>query len=446
MWGTLLNSIGRSLLIATTVLVAMIGALAPVAAEENAPFSVEALEVRNCRPRPDIFAAGSQPAPASLANLIDEHLADDRLDGAGLGLSIWIEGYGEVEAVAADLRLKPASNQKLLTAMAAFEILGADYRMQTQVATNGLLVNGVLDGDLYLIGGGDATLASENGHSLATLASEVRNLGVQHVTGRILGDESRYDDRREAAGWRDLNIPESMGSLSALLVDENRYRADWPFIEDPTPYNAAAFAAALRDAGVVVDGVAAEGVAPPNAAALTRLLSPPVDELVGVMLTDSHNMIAEMLTKEMGLVTAGVGSTVAGVAAMREVVRSFCLPTSVLQHDGSGLSHYNARSTRGWRALLQAAQDRPWWSQFVAGLAIACETGTLERRFVETAAAGNLRAKTGTISGIRALSGIMETAGGRTVFFSAVVDDDRNPRAAMRAIDDLLVAIAEDES
>ena len=144
----MLNSIGRSLLIATTVLVAMIGALAPVAAEENAPFSVEALEVRNCRPRPDIFAAGSQPAPASLANLIDEHLADDRLDGAGLGLSIWIEGYGEVEAVAADLRLKPASNQKLLTAMAAFEILGADYRMQTQVATNGLLVNGVLDGDL----------------------------------------------------------------------------------------------------------------------------------------------------------------------------------------------------------------------------------------------------------------------------------------------------------
>ena len=70
----------------------------------------------------------------------------------------------------------------------------------------------------------------------------------------------------------------------------------------------------------------------------------------------------------------------------------------------------------------------------------------LQRRFIETAAAGNLRAKTGTITGIRALSGMMTTTGGRRVFFSAIVDDDTNPRASMAAIDDLLVAVAEDES
>jgi D-alanyl-D-alanine carboxypeptidase/D-alanyl-D-alanine-endopeptidase (penicillin-binding protein 4) len=164
------------------------------------------------------------------------------------------------------------------------------------------------------------------------------------------------------------------------------------------------------------------------------------------MLTDSNNMVAEMLTKEIGLVSSGTGSTAAGVDAMRHVVSSFCLPNSTLQHDGSGLSHANARSARSWRSLLQAAQDRPWWDQFVDGLAVAGETGTLRGRFVETVAEGNLRAKTGTISGIRALSGFMTTAGGRRVFFSGIVADDRNPRAAMAAIDDLLVAVAEDDS
>ncbi len=440
-------STGRSLLGLLATLVALASLVpAPVLAEETAPFEDEALAVRNCRPRKDISAPGSETPPPELLAVIEEHLADERLDNVGLGLSLWIEGYGEVKAVAADLRLKPASNQKLLTAMAALEILGPDHRMETTVATDGLLANGVLDGDIYLIGGGDATLTSDDQHSLATLAEEVRRNGIQRITGRVLGDESRYDDLREANGWRELNIPESMGSLSALLVDENRYRADWPFIEEPTPYNAAAFARAMRDAGIIVEGVATEGVAPEHAVPITRLLSPPVGELVGMMLTDSHNMIAETLTKEMGLVTSGVGSTAAGVAAMRQVVSDFCLPNSVLQHDGSGLSHANARSARGWRSLLQAAQDRPWWELFVEGLAVAGETGTLERRFVETAAAGNLRAKTGTITGIRALSGIMTTAGGRTVFFSAIVDDDNRPRAAMTAVDDLLIAIAEDES
>jgi D-alanyl-D-alanine carboxypeptidase/D-alanyl-D-alanine-endopeptidase (penicillin-binding protein 4) len=436
----------RPLLVLGAAVLALVGLLPESATAAEAPFEPEALAVRSCRPRPDISAPGAEVPPQALLATIDEHLADDRLNGAGLGFSLWIEGYGEVEAVAADLRLKPASNQKLLTAMTAFEVLGPGHRLETQVMTTGPFGNGVLDGDVYLVGGGDATLASRGDHSLATLATAVRSAGVERITGDVLGDESRFDDLRQANGWREYNIPLSMGSLSALTVDENRYRADWPFIEEPTPHNAAAFAAALGEAGVTVEGVGVEGLAPDDAAVIVKLLSPPVGELVAEMLTESNNMIAELLTKEIGLATSGTGSTAAGVAAMRRVVSDFCLPNSTLQHDGSGLSHANARSARGWRSLLQAAQDRPWWNQFVDGLAVAAESGTLERRFVDSAAAGSLRAKTGTITGIRALSGIMTTTGGRRVFFSAIVDDDTNPRASMSAIDDLLIAVAEDES
>ncbi len=187
------------------------------------------------------------------------------------------------------------------------------------------------------------------------------------------------------------------------------------------------------------------GVLPAVAATVASLDSAPIRAIVAEMLTESDNTFAELLVKEIGYRTEGIGSTAAGIRAMTGVVKALCMPRSILQQDGSGLSHGNARSARDWRRLLQSAQSRPWWEDFVAGLAIAGETGTLERRFVDTAAQGNLRAKTGSITGLRSLSGIMTTAGGRRVFFSAIVDAGV-PRVPLAAIDDLLVAVAEDES
>jgi D-alanyl-D-alanine carboxypeptidase/D-alanyl-D-alanine-endopeptidase (penicillin-binding protein 4) len=242
-----------------------------------------------------------------------------------------------------------------------------------------------------------------------------------------------------------MPIPAWVGSLSSVMVDENRYRADWAFIADPAASNGELFAGALATAGVRVAGEVRRGTAPQGAAVVARLRSAPVRDLVAEMLTESDNTIAEMLVKEIGYRTSGVGSTAAGIRSMTSVVQSLCMPRSILQQDGSGLSHGNARSARDWRRLLQSAQSRPWWNDLVAGLAVAGETGTLERRFVDTAAEGNLRAKTGSITGLRSLSGVMTTAEGRRVFFSAIVDADE-PRVPLAAIDDVLVLVAEDES
>ena len=409
------------------------------------PFAPEAQAVRQCERHPDMTTQPSAAPPAELLQLIDEHLDDERLDNTGLALVVWIEGYTDVITRLPDLRLRPASNQKLLTAMTAFERLGADYRFTTTVATDGLLADGVLDGNLYLIGGGDATLASVEEHSLETLATRLAEAGIRQVTGAVIGDESRYDTLREAKGWLPLNIPESMGSLSALSVDENRWRADWPFIADPALANAALFAATLATAGISSVQDPRVGVAPPDAVVVTTLESAPLSELMAIMLTESDNMIAELTTKEIGLVINGEGSTAAGVRVAAEVVAELCVRGTTLQHDGSGLSHANARSARSWVELLQSAQSRPWWQFLYDGLPVAGVSGTLERRFVDTAAENNLRAKTGSISRLRALSGMLTTAGGRRVFFSAIVDA-RNPRPGIAAVDDLLIALAEDES
>jgi D-alanyl-D-alanine carboxypeptidase/D-alanyl-D-alanine-endopeptidase (penicillin-binding protein 4) len=229
------------------------------------------------------------------------------------------------------------------------------------------------------------------------------------------------------------------------MVDENRYRIEASFLADPVADSVERFREALAAAGVTVVGPTTRGEAPPDAATVATMASPSIAALVGQMLTDSNNTIAEMLVKEVGYRVRGIGSTAAGLEATATVLDDFCLPESILQQDGSGISHGNARSARDWRRLVMSAQAAEWYDKLETGLAIAGETGTLRFRFRNTAAEGNLRAKTGTISGIRSLTGVLTTVGNRRVFFSFIVDDD-DPRPPMAAIDNLLAAIAADES
>jgi serine-type D-Ala-D-Ala carboxypeptidase/endopeptidase (penicillin-binding protein 4) len=420
-------------------------ALAPLPTAAGAPLPPGTEVVRACVSHPDVEAP-SRPVPADLAAALDTHLADERLRGVGLGLSLWIEGYGEVRAVNPEFRLRPASNQKLLTAIAALEVLGPATTLPTRVAASGTISGGVLDGDLYLIGGGDPTLAASGPHSLEALAAAVRAAGITRVDGAVVADESRYDDLRKVEHWGEGLIPRWVGSLSALMVDGNRYRGDPAFIADPAGANGALFAGALATAGVTVVRWGDTGSVPRDAREIAGVASPPLRDLVRIMLEESDNTIAEMLVKEVGKVGRGVGSTASGMKVLATTALHFCLPQTVLQYDGSGLSDGNARSARQWRELLQAVQSAPWWEDLLAALPVAAETGTLRARFRGTAAAGNLRAKTGTIHGLRALSGMLSTAGSRRVFFSAIVDDDDAPRAAMAVIDELLVTVAADDS
>lgn len=420
---------------------AFVAVLATHAAPATAaPFEPAAVEARACRSHPDL-RSDSRPVPAELREALAGHLADPRLAGVGVGLSVWVEGWGEVLGVNPALRLRPASNQKILTAMAALDVLGPETRFETSVVAGGPVADGAVHGDLYLVGGGDPTLRRTGAHSLETLAAAVRDLGIDRVAGDLVVDETRYDAVRRANGWSELVAPRWVGSLSAFVVDENRTSAWAADLADPATANARLALAAFLAAGIAVDGEARAGAAPEGATPITRLASAPLRDVVRLMLVPSNNTIAELLVKELGYRAVGDGSTADGLAVLASVAQSLCLPQAIVQHDGSGLSRGNARTAADWRRLLQAAQSAGWWEDFVAALPVAAETGTLRSRFRGTAAAGNLRAKTGTITGVRSLSGLLTTAGGRRVFFSAIVEDD-DARAAMAAIDDLLVTIA----
>jgi D-alanyl-D-alanine carboxypeptidase/D-alanyl-D-alanine-endopeptidase (penicillin-binding protein 4) len=268
-------------------------------------------------------------------------------------------------------------------------------------------------------------------------------------------------------------VPVFIGPLSALVVDRNQLRPDADYAANPLPGILPYFRAALLRAGVRVAGPNIAGAAPATSAVLAALASPPVGDLVGEMLNQSDNLIAELLVKEVGyrasrattggstagstaggsatgagLPTSGSapGSTAGGLAAIGEAVRGLGVPLVGVAADGSGLSRHDRRSAREWRSLLQAALPLPWAERLLGSLPLAGRTGTLARRFAGTAAEANVRAKTGWIDEARSLSGYLTTAGGRRVVFSVVVNGTTPTSPALNALDGLVAALAADRS
>ncbi len=369
-------------------------------------------------------------------------LSDPRFEHATVGLAVWVEGSGMVLAHNADLALRPGSNEKLLVAWGAYGLIGAGASLTTEVRADGERDGATLRGHLVLVGGGDPSLRSRGGHSLDRLAAAVRAQGISEVSGDLVADESRFDSERRAPGWTNFHVPNFVGPLSALAVDRNVLRTDPEYLANPALGNVDAFRAALARQGVTVAGGDRMGTAPDTASVVASVSSPSVSELAREMLTNSDNFYAEMLLKEVGRRALGLGTLENGVAAVRQQAAEAGVRLTGRAADGSGLSRDDSRPPREWAELLVAARSQPWFDEMVGGLAVAGRTGTLANRFLGTPAAGNVRAKTGSVRETRALSGYVTTAGGRHVVFSLVVNSNPVPAAVIPAIDNVVAAIA----
>ncbi len=386
-----------------------------------------------CTPDAALAAPGGE-VPTDLAAAVQRFATDPAVTANQFGLSIWVDGLGEVGAYEPDLPLFPASNQKLLTAMGVLAVLGADTRFTTAVQS-------APNGSLVITAGGDPSLTARGPHSLDALAAQVRAAGITMVPGALVVDESRHDAMRRAAGWQDWQFPTYAGPLSALLVDRNRYRRDPAFLADPAIGNGELLREVLAAHGVAVAGATVHGAAPAGSTTVAALTSEPVSTLLTDTLLRSDNMAAEELLKEIGRATGQTGSTAGGLAATRDALAPLCVPIAGVDDDGSGLSRADGRSAREWRTLLQEARAQPWWPLLSNALPVAGRTGTLTARFRGTPAEGNVRAKTGTIIGGIALSGYGTTASGRGFVFSVLVNGDRS-QGTQAPLDALIAAVA----
>jgi serine-type D-Ala-D-Ala carboxypeptidase/endopeptidase (penicillin-binding protein 4) len=294
----------------------------------------------------------------------------------------------------------PASNEKLPVSWAALVRLGAGFRFRTELLGVGSRAAATWQGDLVLKGYGDPTLRTGD---VNRLAAAVRSAGIRRVTGRVRGDESSFDGRRDVAGWKPSFVGIETPPLSALVVDRAR---GWPALSPPL-----LAARTLRDAlvarGVAVSGPPGLGRAPRSAVLLAADTSAPLSRIVQTMNRDSDNFTAEMVLKQLGTLQGGVGSSAAGARVVVAEMKNAGIPVGGVRIvDGSGLSSLDRLTATALAGVIRAGiWDERIGPTFLASLAVAGRSGTLDTRM--PGLAGVVRGKTGTTRLACTLSGLI---------------------------------------
>lgn len=324
----------------------------------------------------------------------------------------------------------PASNEKLLVTAAALLAYGdPDTRLHTELRVAQAPVDGVIEGDVALVGVGDPYLTSTR---LQTVTGQLEALGVTEIRGRVLGDGSFFDTRRgsyDSAYQFDSDLG---GSLGGLVVDYGRGT-------DPALYAAQRLRAQLVSVGIRVGGPARVGSLT-GGLTLASVSSLPLDTIIGRINVVSDNFASEMLLKHLGARFGGQGSTPAGAAVVKAALAA--VGVSARPYDGSGLSRADQVSPREVVDLLTEMADLPETGEALeASLPVAGRTGTLADRMRGTAAAGRCRAKTGTLRGVSALSGYCSTQSGNDVAFS-FIENNMSEHTAKKVEDRMVALIA----
>jgi D-alanyl-D-alanine carboxypeptidase/D-alanyl-D-alanine-endopeptidase (penicillin-binding protein 4) len=382
-----------------------------------------------------LVLTGSAWSAPPLENRLARALDRPGLSGALTGaLAIDVGGGAVVFEHNSARPFRPASTEKLGVVVAALEELGPAFRTETLVVGAGRQQGSRWRGNLVLKGFGDPDLRTND---LETLAREVRGLGIRRVSGRIVADETYFDAKRTAPGWKPSYYKVECPPLSALVVD--RAVLDGRVVDDPALAAAIAFKRVLERAGVRVGNASVRGRVPRGATELADVDSPPLRRVVKQMNTESDNFYAEMLTKLLGARELDSGTTKAGARVVRRELAERGVPLSGVRIvDGSGLSDADRLTAVALASILtKVANDPELAAPFRGSLAIAGVSGTLEDRMERPPAKGRVRAKTGTTAETSALAGY---AGPRYVF-AVIMNGTPVPTGEARAAQDRFAAL-----
>jgi D-alanyl-D-alanine carboxypeptidase/D-alanyl-D-alanine-endopeptidase (penicillin-binding protein 4) len=418
-----------------------------------------------------VLPAGTERGPLPTASGLRSALAGPLSAaalGPGVGVLVADPATGQVLLSEQGKRLAtPASTTKLATSAAALAVLGANARFRTRV------VRGATADSIVLVGGGDPTLAV-NAYptqdypapaALANLAAATaRALKAQHRTTVSVGyDTSLFTGPPLAPGWPESYV--SSGNVTPIVsleVDQGRLTAGGAPEDSDDPYNlrpratdpaamaAISFAALLEADGIHITATPAAQTAPAHAATLASVSSPPLSAIVQQMLTESNNVIAEDLARQVAIATGEPASFSGAAAAETSELRRLGVSTGIRLVDGSGLSPRDAIAPATLVKVLELAIAAPRLRPLLAGLPVAGFSGTLSAgqsvfSGIGGAALGSVRAKTGNLGTVTALAGMVSDRNGTTLVFAFMADQipaQGMLDAAATAIDEAAAALA----
>ena len=304
-------------------------------------------------------------------------------------------------------QMRPASTMKMINAVTSLDRLGGSYQFKTRLYYTGKVDSCVLRGNLYCKGGMDPAF---NVDDLNAFVESVKKLGVDTIRGNIYADLSMKDSDRWGEGWCwDDDNP----SLSPLLVGKkDRFMSR--FVKE------------LRDARIVFIGDTLRATTPAGATELCARFHT-MDQILMRMMKNSDNLYAESMFYQLAALGNRKATAKTGREHVNRLIQKLGLnPGNYYIADGSGLSLYNYVSAELEVAFLRYAyRNGNIYSQLLPSMPIAGVDGTLENRMRTGFARGNVKAKTGTVTGVSALAGYLTAANGHRLCFSIINQGQR---------------------
>ncbi|GAA4564832.1 hypothetical protein GCM10023176_11630 [Micromonospora coerulea] len=420
-------------------------------------------------PDPNAPVPSADGLRAALEPLIRAAALGDRVNVSVADVATGQALYGSGQ----DAPTVPASVTKLATAVTVLAARGPAYRIPTRA------VAGATPGEVVIVGGGDPTLAvDKNGFypgaaRLDDLAAQVRNALGGTAPTRVTVDSSLFSGPVYEPGWDDDIPTGGFGApITALMTDGARRDAEAARKNFDATHGAAErfaqpdltagrqFARLLglsgdaaevkRGKAPAASGASATAGAPTPGTELGKVQSLPMVRLVDIMISDSDNVIAETLARQVALARKQPASFAGGAAATDAVIGELGLPADEISlADGSGLSRTNRISPSLLTDLITLAGNgsHPELAAIFGGLPVGGWSGTLDDRYqaaVTKAGAGVVRAKTGTLSRVNAIAGLVTTADGRLLTFAVLTDQapENSTDATRQALDRITSALA----
>ena len=358
----------------------------------------------------------------------------------------------------ANIQVMPSEAFLLLTLATAHKELGPEYTFTTSVQSIAPMEGGVINGDIYLVGGGDPLLStpefvatlSEGENRLHTpiegLAQELVDDGLALVTGAVVGDATRYDDLRYVGSWPERMVEtESIGTLLALQFDDGWVQFPSPgsarddeeasggaseegvgylAAEDPPFYAAALFDDMLEARDVVIRrGPRSEAVpGEEEAYVLASIESAPLSDHYQQILDNRDTETTELLLKEIGWFTSGSGSTRAGSRAVEAMLAGIGVDSEefqLLQFDGSGQDPANVATCPVFTSLLESEEFSPFFHEL---LPTAADPGPLQSRIAGVDDPGRIRALSGGSSTTTVMMGYIDIGRGQELTFAFIAN------------------------
>lgn len=333
--------------------------------------------------------------------------------------------------------LRPASTEKLLTAISALSILGGTHEYHTKAYYTGSIVDSTLNGDIYVVGDMDPTYTYEK---LCQLAKDIQDQGIKTIKGKLYADISMKDSLLYGKGWCWDDVPSKYEPyLPALLFDRGqnspgstKYSTDVNF--RPWLHFMKTLGDVLQDNGV--SALSAEGDTLEHFIYGTQNLplrgvrcfyneATTIETVLQRMMKNSDNLYAESMFWQLAKFNKGKSATYKdGVRHVENTIRKAGASTNQVEVvDGSGVSLYNYHSADTQIALLRYAYNNEKIFKYLyPSLPVSGKDGTLSDRMSKGNTKYNVHAKTGTLSGVSSLSGYITASNGHTLAFSIIIN------------------------